>query len=751
MAILLILAVPVVSTAEYPPLCVEISADHPLFIFPIPCTPGAAPEFYAQQVAEIWGQLPNPLKTYAAIQVDAPAQASYMDFYAVLFRALQGAGVPLVARISSDDYVKRCGVAETEALLRAYTVIKGVEAAGIPFNIYDPLNADEKGVPYAVRWLMDTLDAAARYGRFLHIPLGEVQWARMMARPDCAALRGKMIECPDYVIPACLQRDAHTVANQSALMGMWLEGTVAQWGMAADARWYRDAGFVEPGMFGRAPDDGRIPFSIYRAMLLNGAMTGAAAYSFAPESTLWFGANKTVWDTVLCPLLLEITKKGLIARKDFVTKKARVACQLVPASNPAEFHKNLQDIDGVLDRGMLMHGAYGMERPGQVPELILNRGDHYWVPLISPQAPAQCIDTFATVVTAGSKTSAQEWTVLLDQYRHAEGTGTAFMSVIGRGAFVMNTRENVREPQSFALPAVPAPVRKVLARREGDSIELTWPFREGNVSYSVYKRVLPETRFTPIAEGLLECRYVDAAIGTDQSVAYAVTALTNDMEPFEGTVNYGEYLALSMVESRIAEEVLLNPLLSTAESTPVAGAENTASEPVSPWWPNLEGLDETQQVIAKAIVERIEAWDLAFSAKDLNGVLGVYANDYEDPQKWHLDYVKCAYQWFFERCAAVHMTRQIRRWDFSEYAASGKVKVLLYCVLNGYAVSDASGRIADPVMHIPRTDLSEVWITFVAPDNIWRIVQTDPAVPNFRDLLSYAASPYAGLAPGPDQ
>jgi len=738
--------------ADFPPLSVEISADHPLFIFQNLGTPGASPELYAQQVAEVWGQLPNSLKPYSVLQLDAPEQAPRMEFYEVLFRALQGAGVPLVARISSNDFLKRCSGTETEALLRAYTTIKGVEVAGVPFNVYDPLYADEKGVPYAARWLTDIVDAAARYGRFVYIPLGEVQWARMMARPDCTALRAKMIECKDYVIPACLYRDAHTVANQSALMGMWLEDMVSQWGLAADARWYLDAGFVEPGIFGKSTDAAKIPSGIYRAMVLNGAMTGAAVYSFAPETSLWFGMNRTIWDTVIFPVLSDLTKKGLIARKDFVTKKARVACQLVPAGTPMAFHTNLRDIDGVLDQGLLIHGAYGMERPGQVPELVLNRGDHYWVPLISPEASAQCLDTFAAVVTAGSKISAQEWTTLLDQYRQADGSGAAFLSVIGRGAFIMNTRENIREPQSFALPAAPAPVRKVLARREGDAVELTWPFREGNVSYTVYKRVLPEMRFTPIVEGLLERRYVDTSIGTDQSVGYAVTALTNDLEPYEGTVNYGEYLALSMVESRIAEEALINPLLSTAESTPIAPPEESAAPaPLVPSWPNLEGLDETQQVVAKAIAERIESWDNAVAEKDLNGVLGVYANEYEDPQGWHLEYVKRAYQSLFEVCAAPKMLRQIRNWDFSEYASAGTVKVTLYGAVTGFAVSDASGRKADIPIRLPRTDSSEILITFTHPDNIWRIVRTDPAFPNLRDLLSYLTGPSPALAPGPDQ
>ncbi len=738
-----------VQAQDLPPLSVEISAEHPLFLFQIQGAPGALPGQYAQRVSEVWGQLPNPLKPYAAMQLDAPPDARRPEYFAELMKQLQGAGVPLVVRIADSDPLRRYPVSHLEELLRAFTAIRGVEVAHMPFDEYDPGKLDEQGVPLAARWLMEVIDLSARYGRFVHIPLGKLQWPRFMANPACAPLYQKMFLCRDYVIPGCVQRGPHTIPNASALMGLWLEGAVSNWGVAADSRWQADAHFIEPGLFGAPADPAKTPGSLYRAMILNGAMTGAAVYSFAPEDDLWFGANKRHWDEAILPTLLEVVGKGFIARKDFVMKKAQTACRLIPAGNPAEFHANLRDIDGVLDKGFLMNAVYGLEKPGQVPELIPNRSSHYWIPLLSVHAPQEFLNSFAAVIPAGAKASADEWAAQLKPFEHADGGGAACIAAVGRAIFVMNTRENIDEAQPFTLSAVPAPVRKTVARRESGAIELTWPFREGDVSYNIYKRVAPETRFSPAAEGLLERRFVDTAVTGDQNIAYAVTALTNETEPYEGIVNYGQYLVLSTVESRIAEEVILSPLLSTAESVPLAAP----AAPAAPqeWWPRLSGLDEAQAAAGKAIADRIEAWEKAIEARDLTGTLDIYAPEYQDPQGWRTEYVRRAYQWFFERCPFPRMARQVHAWDFTELVSMGRAKVLLYVSLTGAALSDPSGHLADPPMAIPRNSTSEVWVNFVNQGGVWRILGTDPALPNFRDLLSFSAGPYDPLAPGPDQ
>lgn len=736
---------------NFPPLNVEISAEHPLFIFQNSAPAGGGPEQYAQQLITAYGQLPETLRPYSVLSIAVAGEnaAARKKAFQGLLPGLQTANIPVVIRISDTSPKWRYPQEELEEILNAFTIVKGVETAGLSFNEYDPEAGERARLSDQAAWLAGIIDTAARYGRFTYIPMDGIDWCRMLSNPANRPLYNKFTQCQGHVIPACLHRGPHTVTGVSALMGLWLEEAAGQWAIAADSRWYSDAGFVEPGTFGIAGNAVSIPSSLYRAMILNGAMTGAAVYAFAPDSDLWMGAARHHWDQAIYPALTDLLDLGLIARKDFVRKKTPVVFQLEPAATPPAFHKNLRDIDGVLDQGLLLQGAYGMERPGQIPELILNRGDHYWVPIVSAFAPPELMSTFDVVAKPGAMPSAQEWSALLDRYAKPDGQGTAFITHVGRGLFIMNTRENDVEPQTFSVGEVPAPVRGVSAKRENNALTLTWPFREGDVSYKVYKRVLPGTRFAPVASGLDNRRWVDETLGADQSVAYAVTALTNEKETFEGSVNYGEYLTLSMVESRILEEVVISPQVNFAESVPLL---NTAKDLTArPWWPAVDGLDETQLAAARPIIAQIEAWDQAFSAEFLNGVMSVYAADYQDPQGWGGQYVQRAYQWFFEHCRGLHMHRQIRQWDFNAGAANGQVNVLLYCRLTGVSISDVSGRTADVPLALPRTGTAEAWVTWAERDGTWKIVQTNPALPNFRDLLSYSASPYEPLPPGPDQ
>jgi hypothetical protein len=181
----------------------------------------------------------------------------------------------------------------------------------------------------------------------------------------------------------------------------------------------------------------------------------------------------------------------------------------------------------------MIRGAYGMEHAGQAPELILNTANRYWIPVLPSDVGEALARQFDNLLIPGQKLSAKDWQEFCDARPPLEpaGTGKAYLIAIDRGIFVMNTRENTLEAQPFSLPAVPAPVHKASARRDNDTIELTWPFRDEDVSYTVFKRVMPETRFTPVAKGVLERTYADKGVGADQTVAYAVTALTGVSEP----------------------------------------------------------------------------------------------------------------------------------------------------------------------------------------------------------------------------
>jgi len=354
------------------------------------------------------------------------------------------------------------------------------------------------------------------------------------------------------------------------------------------------------------------------------------------------------------------------------------------------------------------------------------------------------------VVRPGDMASADAWTELLDRYYDPDGDGTAFVCRVGRGIFVMNTRENAFEEQTCRIPQVPAPVRGFEARYTDDGVELTWPFREGDVSYKVYKRVLPATQWTLLANDVDQRRYVDARVDPDATVAYAVTALTNELEPYEGTVGYGDYLTFSVVEGRIAEEATITPLLGFAQSRPIE-APFAAPDARRADRPDLEGLTDDQRALARAVTERLDAWERAFRVEDLDGVLDLYSTEYEDPQAWRFQYVRRAYQWFFERYRACTMARQVRRWDFGSYDASRQIDVLLYCRFEGVALTDPTGRVADVPAYFPRTQDSEVWVSFTDREGPWRILRTNPAVPNFRDILGFSAGPDDHLTPGPDR
>ena len=744
------MGVPHVAGAQttFAPLSVEISAEHPLLLFQVSGVAGEEPIVYAQRIADAWLTLPDSLRGYSVLQIDTGDDGALDRHarYMTLLALLQEAGVPLVVRVADEG--RLYPLDQLETLLRDFAIIRGFEASGLQFNEYAPPSSGGLGQPENVAWLSGAVELAARQGRFLHVSLDEVHWARIMSNLSAGPLVAKLSAFSDYIIPSSLQRGAHTVTQNSALMGLWLEGVVGQWGIAADARWYSDAGFVSPGVFGVGQGNGSVPSSVYRAMILNGAMTGASVYSFSPDAMLWFGAARHHWDEAIYPTLTEILGRSYIARKQFIQKLVPVAYQLAPAVTPLDFHLNLRDIDGVLDEGFLVKGAYGMERPGQMPELILNRSNHFWVPILSAHAQQETLDMFSAVVQPGTMDSAAAWTVLLEEHLITENLSEAFVARVGRGIFIMNTRENVVEAQTFTIADTPAPVRRFSARRENDRVVLSWGMREGDVSYKVYKRVFPETDFRLLAEGIESGRFLDEGVAADETTAYSVTALTNETEPHEGIVTYGEYRVVSAVESRIDEEATIGPLLMYAESTPVV-IPRVETE-TKDWWRNFDGVDITEVAHARAILARIEGWDLKLQAQDLAGVLEVYAADYTDAQGWQLEYVRRAYQWFFERYRMHRMHRQIRRWDFSSFGETGQVNVLLYCRLTGTALSDVAGRRADLPISIPRTKTAEVWTSWALDAGVWRMTGTNPALPNFKDLLSFSAGPYDGVVPSAD-
>jgi len=314
---------------------------------------------------------------------------------------------------------------------------------------------------------------------------------------------------------------------------------------------------------------------------------------------------------------------------------------------------------------------------------------------------------------------------------------------------VLHTRENLYEAQPYRVPGVPAPVRGLKARRIDEGVELTWPFRLDDVAYRVHRRAEPGGAFARVSGDIDERMWIDREAGPDDSLAYSVTALTNETGFEEGSVNFGDYLVFSVVESGIAEEVLITPLLGYGKGSPIEKAED-ARPAAQSWRPNLDEIEEQDRPIAQVITERIDEWESAFVREDLDAVMDLYATEYQDLQGWRFQYARRAYQWFFERYSACRAQWQVRSWDFSEREPAGRVHVVLYARFSGVATTDSTGRFADREAYFPRTPTGETRLTFVRKDDTWRLLHTDPAVPNFKDILSFSAGPYDAIVPGPD-
>lgn len=719
-----------------------IEVDRPWFIFHAPGAETADTLAQADRIVTAWGALPESLRRFSAFEIDGPgtSEAMWPDRFQDLLREMQYAEIPLVVTIANWDPDSVYPVEALREMFDAYTTVRGVHVSGLTFGKYPRFGeGNPLATPPEAEWLAQVIRTAGEYGRRVVVELDGLEWPHLMANTWTQRLYDTMAQHANLVVPLDSRRGGHSVIATSALMGLWLEGTVNQWGVACDSGWYADSGFVEPGVFGRDPE-ALMPPGLYRAMVLNGAMTGATVYRFPESRDLWMGARRHYWDEALMPVLTEMLERGYIARKDLVQEKARMAYRLNSALSPTEFEQNLADLDPVFHAGRLVHGAYGVERPGQVPELIPNTGMHYWIPILSPHAGDEALAQFEEVILPGALLDAQSWRDRLGQYYAPDGEGTAFIAKVGLGIFVLHTRENFYEEQPFVLPQAPAPVRDIKAQRLAEGVELSWPFREGDVFYRVYRRILPATEWEQISRDLDVRSYLDTtANNRDATLAYAVAALTNETEPYRGTVNFGDYRVVNAVESRIAEQVVLDPDTEAATGAPITPPVD--ARPASqPWWPDLEGLSGDELFAARGIVAQIESLEVAFVNEDLEAATALYSPEYEDTAGWGREYVRAAYDVFFKLYRTGRMHRQIRSWDFTNLTSTGEAELRLYIRLSGQTDAELAGPDGVRQVTIPAAADGEVAFTFAKSGDAWLITKTAPPLPSLNDFLPETAA-----------
>lgn len=681
--------------------------------------------------------VPDELKPYCQLQMEIRVrdhQARY-DRFRRVFDELQAANIPANFQFADPHDLYVFDPEYVDRLTREYPCIQSYTITEINYEHYRSFNVPRYAISPEARYAMDIIDLAAKYGKHLSISLQCLKWMHIGADVLNQPLLDKIAAHPEYVLAVNEHIGPQHLPRQTSVMGMWMAGFVNQWGVEPQSWWFENGRMIEPGVFGQfQPDNTRImPPPLYRAMILQGALLGATVYQFEPFWDLFDYDNALCWREVIAPALSEVIRERLILTREQLIEKMKVAYRYKFALDINEFHENLRDVDFTHDEGFLARAAYGVWERFLEHELIPNKRRYFFIPLLPPRTPQAVLDRFQHVIQPGECNSEAEYTKLLNRYYpEPEHDGTAWTASVNGQFYVMQTHENLYERQTWAAD-LPKPVRGTTGAWTDAGLRLSWPADAGASRYFVC-RGADLASVTHIGETTTtEFVVKDAPRG--QAAVYTVLAETATTEYVEGAVNYLDFLRFSETVSRAAEFVHVSAD-GAIETRPVLVPEDT--RPTSQvWYPTFDGADGPRREIAQEIVARIDQFKANYDKGDWRALAELYAESYEDSNGYHKEYAARAWKWWFFRMNTFVFLRQIRHWDFSEFETNSVVRVRMFGLCRGLRRDDMPfGAGYDGTCRIPRTRDEEVLFSWLREqDGAWRIVATDPALPNFEEIL----------------
>lgn len=793
---------------KVPPVT-HIAPDHPLIILQTSNRFGDCDEDYGirgdrreeavrhgKEAVRAWREaVPDDIKPYCQLQIEVRTR-DHVDRYESfrrIFTELETAGIPAnlqfadphVQFVFDPEYVER--LTEEFPCIKTYTITEN------RFEHYSPYNVPRYATPPEVRYTIDIIHLAAKYGKHLVVPLQDLKWMHIGADRLNQPLRKALEEYGEYVIPVNEHIGPRHIQRQTAVWGFWVAELVQHWGVEPQSWWYENARMIEPGIFGqREPNNTRImPPDLYRAMILLGASMGATVYDFEPFWDLFDYDNSVCWKRFIYPTLMEVIQRKMIPTREQVLQKVKVAYQYKEVGDIREFHEILKDIDWIGDAGLLSRAAYGLWQRYLEHELIPNKSRYYYIPLLPPNTPPSALDRFEKVIHVQQCNTEEGYQKILDaHYPEPEDKGSAWITTLNGYTYVMQTHENLYERQTYSI-LLPTPVHELAAERTPEGLRLTWGAVEGASMYHVYRvegtsfpapngfsttiwkageaplddpelmsagithvKDIPFRRPDPLPAyaHTEKTAFLDPNLEAGKDYVYTVTATTTVMERKEGTVNYLDYLVFSRTESPPAVQLVVSAD-GHIRAEPIKDPEDP--RPASQvWHPLWEGVPEKYRSIAQEIVARIDEFKDAYDSRDLERIADLYSREYTDPNGYHWEYAYRAWKWWLFRNNSFCMLRQIRRWDFSDYERTGEIRVRLFSLFRACRYDDQPfGYHYDGTVRIPRHVDEEVTYSWKRDsDNKWRIVQTDPAVPNFNEMLwnSRGSDCAEKLVPGKD-
>ncbi len=701
------------------PLITEVSINHPLFIFACKLE-NVDPGYVKEKISNQWSTLREELKPYSALQIifsDPTFQdiGKIEDSFTSIFGEVK---VPIILRLCvrvKKDFLPEAQ--ELSALFARLPNLIGLCISDFSLNLYPSESGLVYPEFYQLDWLCSLVKVVSRYGRFVYLPMNSFELVRVLSHPKGEELLDLIKANSEYVIAGYSFDGDFAPIGIGALLGLYLGGYVNRIGIECGVDWYHRSYLVSPCVLGKAPPGSiSIYTPFYRGMLLLGVLGGATTYLIPDEECLWGGKENIHWIRTIEKTLLQIVNLGLIPSKEMIQRRVSAGYRCFPAGTPQDFWKLGEILFPQFGLGAMAESVYFAKEGKKLPEIIPETGSNYILPLF----PYKYSPEDSEMYIVGYQPTHPEWTWsnVLERISRTLGEGTAFIAEVGKYLFVFNTSEYQIQKQSYKI-ALPSPVRKFVATRVGDGIQLSWGFREGDISYQVYRKSPTESEYKLMVRGIESREWKDTSLDMAQPVSYSVTALTTEQEIVEGFVNPGEYLVFSLIESRIAEEVVLLPEMNFAESVPITespqGENLICPDPIN-------FLAPEEQEMAQSINNSLLMLESAIMRRDIDAVCGIFSEDYKDPLSSGVGYIKCALQTFFNVVPSPKVLYQVRNFNFQR-DENGNIIVNTQVFLRvlGYKVSDELGIKSGIPIEIGPSEDGETLLSWVKRDSLWVI------------------------------
>ena len=716
-----------------------ISREHPLIIL---YGPGSG-----QLTVKCWQNLPADIRPYCAVTMDPPALdvQQRLEGWRRMLRVVQPHHIPIVLQVAGDEVAWTTPLWVIETLLKEFPCIKAVQIVEWRCAYYSDFGGDlDLAIPANLRYLGEVLKLCGRYGKHLSLQL-QTDMAHLASDRLAGPLRELFREYRAYLLPQneCIPPSYYLA--QAAAWGLWLAGDCEHWGLEPQWWWWTkgESYFIRPGVFGTEAEletDEDSYARLYRAFIIEGAVMGATVFSIEPPQDIWHGevTDQRHFDSVIYPTLRQIIEQRLIPSREEVLKQTRVAYRLKECSSLHEYDAMLQDLDLELAQGHLERAAYGAMLPHLMKEMIPDTGGrYYFIPLLPVGTPSNVVQRFEKIIQPGECSTASAYRELLNRYYpptensgESNATNRACVLKCGRAIAVLQSRENLYEKQPFTVE-VPRWVSGLRAQNENGRIRLAWDRDAQARSYRVWKRI-PGAKVYPewklVKDGI---RTNSCMLDKTEAGTFGITATTSAKALLSGTVNYAEYLLFTAEESPIVEQVVVTSDGSRVERIQWTDESLPATQEV---WRIFTGVQKGREKEGEAVLESFHGLIAAFEAKDLDRLMSCYDPDYRDSNGCSTEHVRRAWLWWYQRTVIPYVVAQVRNWDTSR-ASDGLISFTAWNRFRGTMVWDEPfgyhGRV-----RIPRHEGERVtWTWKRNGRGQWKLVRTEPALPNFGEML----------------